>query len=462
MVSFKEFLNFSVPPLQWESRNLTSTNATIPASPRKDELHLSLWSDFVSNAKNTVGELDDFDVAGSPLDVFRKARTRVTSEDQVAHVFNNIGSALSQTYNESDISFFPKDDSILLKPDLCVYKTLSTGDEVAIAAIEIKTPWAFDIPDGNIVDAYERQVSLASKCEYEDPFSKNVNDTKVIRAISQLWGYLAVNHLKYGVITTYSQTFFFRRIPTSTADTSKMEVTPAISVVDGLLPIFTAWYFFLTSSNNDFLYSSPYSSAVLSRKQIQVKHRYEPIHIDLSQIYFNEPFAFGASCSITTGKVPIAIANLGNKKYLFKVFDASKDMSAKFFFEREIIAYQALESIQGEIVPNFYCALIASGFVYILVLEKLDAGTNEVANITTERLEEAYKRMHSLGVIHHDVAKRNILALNDTFRIIDFGMSLFKRNHIPHVIPDKWLLDALQFESASRSEIEELSQLTQL
>jgi hypothetical protein len=392
-------LHFSVPSLSWRPDTISTTKTTVPLECPKDELILSTWTDFVHCAQKTLDDVADFELEKSSLDVFEELEAPdlvVNCEDRVLNLFRNlIGEPLCSALNSKELlwdtsskkfRFYPKDSNVLLKPDLCLYK-LSGDALMLVAVVEDKSPWAFNVPFGNLVEAFEKEKRLAAQRGDDEPTSKNRMDTKVTRAVSQLWGYLSANHLKYGVITTFSHTYFFRRLESSSTAASCMEVTPAISVNNGPLPIYVAWFHFMNLLKEDFLYTSPFSSPLFTRKLVEWNvNQYEPIRIDLGQIYFESPFAFGGSSSVTTGKVSVVGEKFGDKSFILKVFDGSKDPDAKALFDREIPAYQLLQSIQGKRIPHFYGALIASEFVYILVLEKL-----ETASILHAQSEELAK-----------------------------------------------------------------------
>jgi serine/threonine protein kinase len=352
--------------------------------------------------------------------------------------------------------FYAKDNDVLLEPDLCVYR--ANGDVFKLAAVvEVKTPWAFDLPTGKLVEAFETEKRVAAQRGDDDPSSKNRADTKVTRVVSQLWGYLSANHLRYGVITTFSQTYFFRRMESSSSSASRMEVTPAISLSSGPLPIYLAWFHFLTLLKDDFLYTSPFSSPMITRKSVKENcNQYEPIRIQLGQIYFDSPFAFGGSSSVTTGKISLVGAQFGNKSFVLKVFDGSKDPEAKELFQREILAYQLLESLQGKCIPQFYCALIASEFVFILVLEKIENTLNTILVSTQGTLKDAFRGIHSCGVIQNDVALRNVLISNGGFRVVDFGRALFHISHFKTGLSESVFLDQESFDNARAEELDQV------
>uniref|UniRef100_A0AAV1T2X3 Uncharacterized protein n=1 Tax=Peronospora matthiolae TaxID=2874970 RepID=A0AAV1T2X3_9STRA len=62
--------------------------------------------------------------------------------------------------------------------------------------VEFKTPWAFRFED--LLTHWDQH--------------KNNDGDKVVKAISELYGYMTFNVLRYGALTTSTKTLFFKRI----------------------------------------------------------------------------------------------------------------------------------------------------------------------------------------------------------------------------------------------------------
>jgi hypothetical protein len=114
----------------------------------------------------------------------------------------------------------------LLKADYAIY--LKNKSEPRMSAlkslIEVKTPWAFpSVPEGDLATAFCQHQGGSNLSELVDKSNKS---TKVIRAITQLWGYMTVNHFRYGVLTTYLDTYFVRLVEVDRQ--SCLEISPAV------------------------------------------------------------------------------------------------------------------------------------------------------------------------------------------------------------------------------------------
>jgi tRNA A-37 threonylcarbamoyl transferase component Bud32 len=111
---------------------------------------------------------------------------------------------------------------------------------------------------------------------------------------------------------------------------------------------------------------------------------------------------------------------------VLKLFNQLDDANAFGMFSRELEMYRRLESCQGTVIPRLKQALLLSGFLYTLFLD------NRGTCITKEQLIEnfdkvkmAVQSIHKLGVLHNDLALRNILYHEGRVTLIDFGQSKF-------------------------------------
>jgi hypothetical protein len=100
---------------------------------------------------------------------------------------------------QGGISFGGPSATIVVgEPDRIVFRT--TGE--LLLAIELKTP---STPrSDNLVRLYEQDLALSMA-----NFAPNSSSTHVIQ---QIHGYLCVNRLRYGVLTTYNQTWLLKRL----------------------------------------------------------------------------------------------------------------------------------------------------------------------------------------------------------------------------------------------------------
>ena len=80
--------------------------------------------------------------------------------------------------------------------------------------VEFKPPWAFHFE--NLLTHWDQH--------------NNNDGDKVVKAIPQFYGYMTFNQLRYGALTTYNKTWFFKR--THVAGASWLEVAGPLDLQD--------------------------------------------------------------------------------------------------------------------------------------------------------------------------------------------------------------------------------------
>jgi hypothetical protein len=349
---------------------------------------------------------------------------------------------------------------LLLKPDLCLVEKVvisGTPEPIPKLIVEVKTPWAFEPTD--IAEAFIAQEKLID----EDPNLKGGESqsekTKVFRAVSQLWGYMSVNHLRYGVITTYNETYFFRRLPSRDSTTSVLEVSEPIMCSGGSVPFFRAWAYFLDLLQSDFVYPSPFNSPILKRSLNWTSTiSYRPQEISISDIFFNSTYEFRGTPSVVTGELPLPEKHpfyANRKNVMMKIWDGAKEENAYDKFCSEVLAYERLQPIQGKCVPSFCGCYVASSFIYILALENCgEEMEEETFSHYKEDVKKCLKEVHDHGIIHNDVALRNMVVKGSTVKLIDFGESKYLKKEGEHLeVNEKRLLNKEEFDKLSEEEM---------
>ena len=88
--------------------------------------------------------------------------------------------------------------------------------------------------------------------------------------------------------------------------------------------------------------------------------------------------------------------------------------------------------MQGKLVPRLlWYGQIIENIADALATEYSGESLDMDGVLTEERALaalQALNELHSLGVLHGDVALRNFVVLNDVVKIIDFGFARFREN----------------------------------
>lgn len=94
------------------------------------------------------------------------------------------------------------DNDVVLDPDL-VCKAGDKAENTLIAVIKVKLWWSFDIFQD-------------PSAQYNMEIKSEGTDSKLVRGIQQIYGYMSCNHLRYGILTIYNGTYFLKRVEEST------------------------------------------------------------------------------------------------------------------------------------------------------------------------------------------------------------------------------------------------------
>jgi serine/threonine protein kinase len=309
-----------------------------------------------------------------------------------------------------------------------------------LAVIEVKTPKAFPY-GGNLAERFKDEQlrlkpnpaatlkSLRNSPRREQALDEKVlinqnKETKVSRAICQLWGYMTVNHLKYGILTTFNETFFLKR-EFCEEQGVKLEISPGIRIGDPQTPIVGALCYFTSLLLESHLYTLPCSSLSKSTYKCEDKdavqlNKYEVANVNLSDFHFTVPTDFKAH-HVVVGQ------HLQGKPSLLKLLDTTQHNSSSMFLA-ELQAYERLDELQGAVIPTLEQSYLISNSLFAFALE--DCGnpiTQSQLRKMHDQVAQALKSIHAKGVVHGDIALRNILinSLENRVVLIDFGLAKF-------------------------------------
>jgi hypothetical protein len=214
--------------------------------------------------------------------------------------------------------------------------------------VEMKSPWAVDNLDG-LIKAYADEYKEYNATLKKLPKQKAVKG-KIIRVIEQAYVYMTLNKHRFGAITTFNETVFFKKEEdTENPGSSKLLVSPAIKCGQrNPYTLMAAWTFILLTveGSADWLYSSPNSSAVpsptLSTKLQHTSKEQIYISKDLNGLFkWENIIARSQAGAVAVGQYKDI------KSVAFKTIDVSKRPGGLKQFKQEVEIYRALESLQG-------------------------------------------------------------------------------------------------------------------
>jgi hypothetical protein len=422
------------------NKERTSTATTFPANPRLDSVQVETWDSFEKEVQQFVSEKVSTTVTEPResqkythnVETIQEMFFSYSSEKNVEEV---MGKFFEMIIRNSIRLIFRKDIRLRhvgdarLDPDLG-FVLIKEGIESTIALVEVKTPHAFSI-GSDLVGCFRAEqkklkpapeaLAKLRRPKKDQILLNSSEETKATRAITQLWGYLSVNNLKYGILTTFNDTYFFRREFSEDQSVSRLEISRSVAIGDTSVPIVGALCYFSSLLLESYLYASPYSTHILPLKSPANVNKYEVAQVDMSH------FDFGVATDFQKGPNVIVGDYARDKTALFKLLDSTKKGTTTMFLT-ELEAYKRLDELQGAIVPNLYRSYLMSGFLFSFVLQ--DCGQP----ISPSQFREFYeqivsglKAVHQKGVLHGDIALRNILidSTSTKVTIIDFGVASF-------------------------------------
>jgi serine/threonine protein kinase len=329
------------------------------------------------------------------------------------------------------------DRQVLFDPDI-TWKIGAEMNSSLGTIIEVKPWFSFNFPD-NIVGEYEIDVEKGT-------------DSKIVRAIQQIYSYMSFNYLRYGILTTYKETCFFQR-----SGNSQLLVTNPIALTGTKsISLLQCWLYVLYKSHEEGFYSSPAGSPfdhatfdlqIKPIKEVDGIHKtrkYNLTDINSSQVRFAglAERKLGAVAKGLCGTV-VSGSTASQPNLKLKIIDSFNNQKALANCEREVAVYERLELMQGKVIPTFYGFYNLHG-ILIIVLENCGSPLPASQYSTFKvKVNGAIKAINKRGVQHNDLEIRshdgievypNILLRDGDIKVIDFHKATIEDNAVDIVV----------------------------
>ncbi|KAJ3176790.1 hypothetical protein HDU85_006543 [Gaertneriomyces sp. JEL0708] len=387
----------------------SSTRTTTPTYPRTDLRVLRAWNLFSDEITATRISLRA-KYPTAPIDFPIRAPSRpylVSSEAQVDNnylvfILDPVMGVAASYFDEPVFTDIAGNKDVIGDPDF-IYRSSPSAKAKIVG--EVKTPWAFDIED------------------ILDEWSKNGTDerSKIFRAISQLYGYMTFNCLRYGILTTYNSTWFFQRsfAPQGGVLEVSERFTPLrnngrelIQALFTIVRLAEAEWFYVSPTH------SPAPSPSLSRR---APTTIDPYELQKRFPYSDVKFVKGKARS----RAGAIVAGLfrGTNAFM-KTVDISKHDDLALELAHEVSVYQTLSALQGTILVNVLGYAEVWNMLRMLVLEPFGEPVSSVNVVEAkDGCLQALQALHQAGYCHGDIKLANFLFSNGEVRIIDFGFA---------------------------------------
>jgi hypothetical protein len=103
-------------------------------------------------------------------------------------------------------------------------------------------------------------------------------------------------------------------------------------------------------------------------------------------------------------------SNIRTCKAICKIVDATHYPDAVELLDAEVLAYAALITLQGKVIPKFYGSYVVWGILRLIALQPVGQAITENEAINQqlrEKMKKALRRIHDASYVHGDVARRN-------------------------------------------------------
>lgn len=403
-----------------------SSKATTKSIARKYPLSSKLlllpWENFEHEVLGCIKDIPDIDlvepfVPVSPLECSGESNVQAVGDFCLFNPIQKLIKTLCPRFDYLNEGKFANIEgrNILCDPD----RIWVTKDfKLPKMSIEFKTPWAFTVAD--IILEYENEAKkLRTK--------KIKNKGKVMRAVEQTYIYMTINRHRFGCLTSFNQTWFFKKEEdVANPNQSRMLVSPAITCNSNQpYSLTAAWlYVILTiESSTEWIYSSPFSSQVSSpsfslMRKLTAKTKYDEIELD-GLMHWQDIIARSQAGGVATGIF------MDKPNVVFKTIDISKRNDGVEQFNKEVSVYRRLKKLQGICIPRLIAYGNLGGLLQVIVLEHAGQSISKDGAIAKkDEINGVLKLIRAEGIIHNDLRLPNILIDEQgKIKIIDFGMS---------------------------------------
>ncbi|KAF9165642.1 hypothetical protein DFQ26_009654 [Actinomortierella ambigua] len=325
------------------------------------------------------------------------------------------------------------------KPDLVCLKAGGDPDlaESVLFPIEIKRPVI--LRSENLVQDYLAQ-------------DQSGDTGGVLGPVNQIYGYMRLNGYRYGILSTYEQTWFMKR---GNLGTNDLMISPAIAF-DSREPTLLQYYlWFIREASNDPQPLDPPTdkakAQMLKDERRNDKRRRDARSDKAKKRPLKAITSRVSKSSKTSGTVDrvtlpdfeeMELISHGERAQTYKARWQGRDVVLKKCdvwnegsvaeeLKNEAGVYQKLQTLQGRYIPKLLLAGVADGVEMVLVTEFVgtDVSQDLLDDSAQVKIQEAMSAIHELGVLHGDIRPENIVMQNHgsnaKFYFVDFGLSHF-------------------------------------
>jgi serine/threonine protein kinase len=289
-------------------------------------------------------------------------------------------------------------------------------------------------------------------------------DEKARMVIQQIYNYMGVNELRYGILATYDNHWFLRR------EHTELWISKTIPLQSEFPPVLKAYAYLARQAKEEPQSLNPLRVPVPAHgdnnsRVLRSQSKNQSVNQQTTSSQQSSS-AFGTSSNIPVDQQKFSFADFKFKGILgegrsgktllcefrgdmiaLKSVDLSKAPSYVLEeMQKEVEIYKDLADIQGKYIPKLVCYGYYGGgmsFVIGMTIVGTSLSEQKIKKQQKTRAIKGLEAIHKHGILHNDIREENIL-INDNgiIFLIDFGMAsradvkkkrkLFEKEHLKY------------------------------
>ncbi|KIL68390.1 hypothetical protein M378DRAFT_71243 [Amanita muscaria Koide BX008] len=246
-----------------------------------------------------------------------------------------------------------------------------------------------------------------------------------LESLEQIYGYMTLNNNRFGILTNWQRAWFLRRAETDDRKTLDYFVVE----LDGPNPpisMLKAWVGMILLAEDNWIYASPTPSArdfgdtkmawrairdAEEYKSRPVNGEYRCLPLDFRLCIFDLSSARqGTNGCIVNARFLQSSGLHDHLSVVCKAADMLRYPTTKALLRDEMLAYAALQTLQGQVIPILHGFYEVWGIIHVLALQPVGDAIPEDESIDVvlrKKMKASLRHIHDAGYIHGDIARRN-------------------------------------------------------